>query len=246
MRRVLVAGGSGGIGRAVVQRFDKAGDGIVFSYASDAAAADETSRSCATAHSVHSDLTAPQAAEHLVETTHNRLGGLDVAVNCVGVYPHAPLLETSKAMLGEVMRVNFLAAYRLIQVAGSALAQAGAGAIVNVTSINAFSADAGLSAYDASKAALAQATRTAALELGPMGVRVNAVAPGLVDDPLLETAAPKRRTAFLTHAPLRKLVTPEDVAEAVFFLASSGAAAITGETLIVDAGVTLAGYAANS
>jgi 3-oxoacyl-[acyl-carrier protein] reductase len=117
---------------------------------------------------------------------------------------------------------------------------------VNVTSINAFSPEGGLAAYDASKAALAQLTKTAALELGPLNIRVNAVAPGLIAAPDLETEAPERVNAFLAHAPLGRLVDPEDIANAACFLASAESSAITGQTLVVDCGVSLSGYMATN
>jgi 3-oxoacyl-[acyl-carrier protein] reductase len=242
MRRVLVTGGSKGIGRQIVHKFDSAGDAVFFSYATDAEGARQTAAQSRHAVPFAVDLRAENGPDQLVSAADEHLGGIDVLVNSAGIYPHAAFIETPPPLLGEIMRINFEAPYRLMQLAAQPMAAAGGGAIVNVTSINATSPDAGLSAYDASKAALAQATRTAALELGHHGIRVNAVAPGLVDAPDLEEEAPDRRAAFLTHSPLGKLVSPLDIAESVFFFASPSAAAITGQTLIVDAGVTLAGY----
>jgi NAD(P)-dependent dehydrogenase (short-subunit alcohol dehydrogenase family) len=242
MRRVLITGGSRGIGRAIVRRFDAAGDSVFFSYASNVDEAEQTVRHAPHAIPFAVDLRAEDGPERLVSAAEQRLGGIDVLVNCAGIYPHATFADTPPSLLEEVMRVNFEAPYRLMQLAAVPIAAAGGGAIVNVTSINATSPDTGLSAYDASKAALAQAVRTAALELGARHIRVNAVAPGLVDAPELEHEAPDRRAAFLAHAPLGILVTPTDIAEAVFFLASPAATAVTGQTLVVDAGVTLAGY----
>ena len=242
-RSVLVTGGSRGIGRAIVRRFAAVDDAVTFAYATDHAGADETRRDLASVHGHAGDLRDPEAPGELVDSVVERSGRLDVLVNCAGIFPHSAFLDTPPGSAEDVFRVNFLAPFALMQRAVAAMPP-GAGAIVNVTSINAFRPDAGLAAYDASKAALAQLTRTAALELGSRGIRVNAVAPGLVDSATLEAAAPARREAFLRHAALGRLVAPEDVAEAVFFLASDGARAITGQTLVVDSGVTLAGYTA--
>jgi 3-oxoacyl-[acyl-carrier protein] reductase len=244
MRRILVTGGSKGIGRQIVQKFDSAGDAVFFSFATDAEGANQTAAQSRRATPFAVDLRVENGPELLVGAAEQHLGGIDVLVNSAGIYPHATFTETTPHLLEEIMRINFEAPYRLMQLAAQPMAAAGGGAIINVTSINATSPDAGLSAYDASKAALTQAARTAALELGNHGIRVNAVAPGLVDAPDLEQAAPDRRAAFLTHSPLGKLVSALDIAEAVFFFASPSAAAITGQTLIVDAGVTLAGYSA--
>jgi NAD(P)-dependent dehydrogenase (short-subunit alcohol dehydrogenase family) len=244
MQRVLVTGGSRGIGREIVRKFASAGDAVFFSYATDVQGADQTARQCPRAIPFAADLRTEDGPERLVGAAKQQLGGIDVLVNCAGIYPHAAFTDTPPSMLADVMRINFESPYRLMQLTAELMTAEGGGAIVNVTSINANSPDAGLSAYDASKAALTQAVRTAALELGAHGIRVNAVAPGLVDAPELKKAAPARHAAFLAHAPLGKLVSPKDIAEAVFFLASPAAAAITGQTLVVDAGVTLAGYSA--
>lgn len=242
MRGVLVTGGSRGIGRSIVERFAEAGDRVLFTYATNEAAALEVTDS-ARVDAIAVDMRDRHAVARLCHAAREQLPSLGVLVNCAGIYPWAPFLETDTDLVADVLEVNLLAPFRLMQ----DFARTGGNgdrAIVNVTSINAFSPDEGLSAYDASKAALAQATRTAALELGPCGVRVNAVAPGLVEAPGITDTVPQRVDSFLRHAPLRRLVAPRDVAEAVFFLASSASASITGQMLVVDAGVTLAGYTA--
>lgn len=246
MSRVLVTGGSRGIGRSVVRAFTLAGDRVLFSYGRDAQAAASTCRAAPGAVAIQHDLRAVDAPEALVAAAIEHLGRIDVLVNCAGIYPHTEFLETSAEELGEVLQVNFMAAYRLMQLCGRVMAEDETGTIINITSINAFSPEEGMSAYDASKAALAQATRTAALELGRCGVRVNAIAPGLVDAPGIWGAVPERCAAFVEHAPLGRLVAPDDVANVALFLASPGSSAITGQTLVVDAGVSLAGYMAGS
>lgn len=168
-------------------------------------------------------------------------GTLDILVNCAGVYPHASIAETDSDLLTRVLKVNVVAPFLLLGLAIGRLTP-GRGSVVNITSIDAFAPEAGLAAYDASKAALAMLTRTAALELGPHGIRVNAVAPGLVWDPTLEDAAPERANAYRARSPLGRLVEPGEVANTVVFLASDAASGITGHSLVVDAGVTLASY----
>lgn len=244
MRGVLVTGGSRGIGRAIVDRFADAGDRVLFTYATARADADGLARPPRT-DAVCVDLRERSSLAMLCATALERLESLDVLVNCAGIYPSAPLVDTSPHLLAEVLEVNVVAPFQLMRDFGRT-SGAGERAIVNVTSINAFVPDKGLAAYDASKAALTQATRAAALELGPRGIRVNAVAPGLVDAPGIGDAIPQRVASFVRRAPLRRLVAPHEVAEAVFFLASPAASAITGETLFVDAGVTLAGYTADN
>lgn len=245
MRGIIVTGGSRGIGRAIVHRFAAAGDRVLFTCVRGEEAAAETA-TASSADYVVADVRDDSGVAAVMRAAEARLQSLDVLVNNAGIYPHTPFAETSRDTLREILEVNVVGPFRLMQAFAQSARPTDGRAIVNVTSINAFASDAGLAAYDASKAALTQATRTAALELGPRGIRVNAVAPGLVDGPQLEKAAPQRRAAFLDHAPLGRLVAPDDVAEAVFFLASSTAAAVTGQTLVVDAGVTLAGYTAGT
>ena len=141
-----------------------------------------------------------------------------------------------------MLAANLRGALACLQAAGRRMAAAGRGAIVNVTSIQAFRPAPGLAHYSAAKAGLEMLTRSAALELGPAGVRVNAVAPGLIWREGLETAWPEGVARYLAAAPLGRLGQPEDVADACLFLSSPAARFITGTTLVVDGGV-LAGPA---
>ncbi len=245
-RRVLVTGGSRGIGRAIVEAFASAGADVAFSYREDEEAAEEVSCRCAE-HGVRNaaiqaDLARDHAPERVVDEALDFLGGLDAMVNSAGIYPKAPIRNTESAMLREVLRLNVEAPFAVIRQAIDPLADS-RGSVVNVSSISAFEPRAGMAAYDASKAALSTLTKSAAVELGPLGIRVNAIAPGLVWAPDLEEVAPQLVAANLEHAPLGKLVHPDDVAKAVLFLAGEGAAAITGHVLVIDAGVSLVGYA---
>jgi 3-oxoacyl-[acyl-carrier protein] reductase len=245
-RRVLVTGGSRGLGRAIVEAFASAGSDVAYTYKEDEQAAEEVTRCCAQ-HGVRSvviqaDLATDDAHHRVVGEALDFLGGLDTVVNSAGIYPKAPIRNTGPAMLREILRLNVEAPFAVIRRAIEPLADSH-GSVVNISSISAFEPRAGMAAYDASKAALSTLTKSAAVELGPLGIRVNAIAPGLVWSPGLEEVAPQLVTANLEHAPLGKLVQPDDVAQAVLFLAGEGAAAITGHVLVIDAGVSLVGYA---
>jgi 3alpha(or 20beta)-hydroxysteroid dehydrogenase len=240
---VLITGGSRGIGRAVVRAFSAAGERVVFSYSRDQDGADATVAESPTAIAVRMDLRDPGSSK-LSATAFELLGSINVLVNCAGIYPHATFRDVSTEEVTDVMHVNYVAPFAMMREVSKLMAVSGGGAIVNVTSINAFAPESGLAAYDASKAALAQLTRTAAVELGPLNIRVNAVAPGLVDAPGIELDVPLRVRAFLAHAPLGRLVRADDVASAVHFLSSPSSSAITGQTLVVDCGVSLSGYTA--
>lgn len=245
-QRVLVTGGSRGIGAAIVTHFANNGFDVVFSYHQDEQAAnamlragsDSGARVCA----IRADLAVAGSAEFVVSETLRFLGGLDVLVNCAGVYPKASIRDTDSEMFRRTISLNVDAALATLRSALDALADGG-GAVVNISSISAFEPRVGMIAYDSSKAALSALTKSAAVELGPLGIRVNAVAPGLVWARDLQEIAPELVAANLEHAPLGRLVQPDEVAQAVAFLAGPSAGSITGHVLVIDCGVSLVGYA---
>src|SRR5262249_35040226 len=144
-----------------------------------------------------------------------------VLVNNAGIQPVAPLPEIGDDELAEMLRVNVTGVAAMTREAAAAMI--GGGAIVNVASIEGLQPAFDHSHYAASKAAVVMHTRAAALELGPRGIRVNSVAPGLIDAPGLDEAWPEGVARFRAAAPLHRLGTPADVADAVLFLVSPAA-----------------------
>jgi NAD(P)-dependent dehydrogenase (short-subunit alcohol dehydrogenase family) len=185
------------------------------------------------------DVTDAGQVADAVRATVDKFGRLDVLVNNAGSYPMAAILDMTAAQWDEVIAANLTSVFLLTQAAArQMIAQGGGGAIVNVTSIEAFDPAPAHSHYDAAKAGAAMHTRAAALELGPHGIRVNAVAPGLIWREGLDEAWPDGVARYLETAPLGRLGRPEDVADACLFLASPAARWITGASLTVDGGVT--------
>jgi NAD(P)-dependent dehydrogenase (short-subunit alcohol dehydrogenase family) len=191
------------------------------------------------------DVADPATATRAVEAARTAFGGLDVLVNNAALDLAKPLAETTEAEARRTFEVNALGPLWMIQAAAGALAER-SGAIVNVTSRLAHVGVPEMAVYGASKGALRALTHGAAIELGPVGVRVNAVAPGMTETPLLtewleaseDPAA--RRASVEERVPLGKLATPEQVAAAILFLASDDASHVTGVTLPVDGGYTAA------
>jgi meso-butanediol dehydrogenase/(S,S)-butanediol dehydrogenase/diacetyl reductase len=237
---VLVTGGSSGIGAATVRAFSAEGARVVATGRSAERLAGIAAD--AGAETVVTDLAEPGAGRRVVAEAIDRLGSLDVVVNNAGVAIDAPVLDTTDEVWRATLAVNLDAAFEVAQAAARHMVTRRRGAIVNVASIDAFVPEAPLLAYNVSKAGLVALTRTFALELGHLGVRVNAVAPGetltaMTEDDLADETF---RRSYLAGVPAQRAASPEEVAAPILFLASDEASYVNGSTLVVDGG-TIAG-----
>jgi NAD(P)-dependent dehydrogenase (short-subunit alcohol dehydrogenase family) len=243
-RVALVTGAGAGFGRVIARRFAEAGARVAVHYRGSRDGAEAVAREIGAAggeaRAFAADLTREGEAERLVADVAGALGPPGVLVNNAGGYPLADLLQVKPTEWDTVLAQNLRTALACLQAAGRRMAARGEGAIVNVTSIQAFRPAPALAHYSAAKAGLEMLTRSAALELGPSGVRVNAVAPGLVWREGLEAAWPEGVARYVAKAPLGRVAEPEDIADACLFLASPAARFVTGTTLVVDGGVLAA------
>jgi NAD(P)-dependent dehydrogenase (short-subunit alcohol dehydrogenase family) len=238
----IVTGAGSGLGRGIAARFAEAGAAVVVHYRRSAPAAEALARAIqgrgGRAVPAQGDLAREADAARLIASAVDTFGRLDVLVNNAGAYPLAGLLEMTAAQWDEVIEANLRSTFLCTQAAAREMVRLGAGgAIVNVTSIEAESPAPGHSHYNAAKAGVLMHTRAAARELARHGIRVNAVAPGLIWREGIEEAWPDGVARWQRAAPLARLGTPEDVADACLFLASPGARWITGASLTVDGGV---------
>ena len=243
-RVALVTGASSGIGRATALRFAEAGARVAL-VGRDAEALGEVAAELREAggesHAIRADVTDEADAARAVETTVERLGGLDVLVNAAGVISNGTVETTPLADWDMMMNVNLRAVFHLMQLAAPHLARR-PGNVVNVSSVTGLRAFPGVLAYCVSKAGVDQLTRCAALELAPQGVRVNAVNPGVVVTEIHRRGgmADETYANFLEHSktthPLGRVGDAREVAELILFLASDRASWITGATYSIDGG----------
>jgi NAD(P)-dependent dehydrogenase (short-subunit alcohol dehydrogenase family) len=246
-RNALVTGGGKGIGAAVARRLAEAGAGVMVADIDKVAAeqvAGEIGEAGRRAIGVELDVTDSAAVEAVVARATSELGGLDILVNNAGIFPIFPVLALPDEEWDRVLRTNLYGAFYCAREAGRQMVGRG-GVIVNIASIQAFRAGSpGLAPYTSSKGALVSFTQALAVELGPMGVRVLAVAPTVVDTPGLQANMPIFEAAGVADVigevsaklPLGRTAVPDDVARVVLFCASDLAALMTGDTLLVDAG----------
>lgn len=241
-RVAIVTGASRGIGRAIATGLAAAGATVMVGYRTDPEAARQVAASVVArggrAEAAQLDVTDGGRAASVVADAARRHGRLDVLVNNAGILPRKSFLDIELGEWEEVLRTNLTGAFVLSQLAARVMAGQGSGSIVTVSSTNERMASAGCTAYAASKGGIRMLTRQMALELGPLGIRANAVAPGMVETDLnvRQRADSSFRKDALDRIPIGRFATAADVAEAVCFLASDSAAAVNGVTLFVDGG----------
>jgi 3-oxoacyl-[acyl-carrier protein] reductase len=237
--RILVTGGSRGIGRAIALRFAEHGaSGVVCHRRPSPQAAslrEELARQPGDWAVVEADVADPASVSALVSGARSRLGGIDVLVNNAGVVGHVELERMELAQWHEVLETNLTAMYLTTRACMDGMRSGGS--VVNVTSAVAMVGLAGRTHYTASKAGVIGFTRSLAKELGPRGIRANAIAPGVIDTDQASGLTPDQRARYAQLAALGRLGRPEDVADAALFLASDGARFVSGVTLNVDGGI---------
>ena len=242
-RAVVVTGGAQGIGRAVAERFLADGAGVViFDLDADlaAATASELSES-GPVHAVAGDVSRREDVRSAVSACVAAFGRLDAMIAHAGIADVKPLLEIDDRSWQRVLDVNLTGVFLCMQEAGRVMAQGEGGAIVVTASTNSFWVEQNMAPYNASKGGVVALVRTAALDLAAHGIRVNAVAPGVVRTRISEWVIdhPVLGPEYLRKLPLGRFGEPVDVANAVAFLASAESSYITGQTLILDGGLTL-------
>jgi 3-oxoacyl-[acyl-carrier protein] reductase len=239
MRSIVVTGGSRGLGLAIATRLAAGGDQVIAIARTESAALAEARERLDGALRFHAadlaDLAAfPRLARELREA-HGSIHGL---VNNAGLGTSGILATMADARIAELVHLNVTSPITLTKYLVRPMMAARAGRVVNIASVIASTGTSGLAAYGATKAALVGFTRSLARELGPLGITVNAVAPGFIETDLTHGMDAAQREQTVRRSALRRLAEPEDVAATVAFLLSDQAANITGTVITVDAGST--------
>lgn len=233
--RVLISGAANGIGAAMAAQFAAAGATLVMADAEAEPLMRVAADLGAEAHAFD------QSRADSITALAQSVGEVDVLVNNAGVLVAKPLLETTATEMRALIDVDFLGVALMMQAFGSAMVRRGSGVILNVSSQTAFCAGENRGIYAAAKAAVAQLTRAAAVEWGPAGVRVLAIAPGRIVTRMtaVTTQEGQSNDRGLARVPLGRWGQPDEIAKLALILCSPAADYVTGETLIADGGYVL-------
>ncbi len=246
-KNAAVTGAAMGIGLGIANRLAEAGANVLIAdmnlEAATASAADLAGKYGTKVVAVKLDVTAEDAGDQLVAETVKAFGSIDILVNNAGIYPVNSLLELDYATWDKTLGVNLRGlAFITKAVANQMIKQGGGGAMVNIASIDGIHPSfPGLAAYDASKGGVVMFTKNVALELGPHGIRVNAIAPGGIKTPGVAGGIDMDVEAmFVPHIPLGRMGEPDDIGRVAAFLASPAAGYMTGDVVVVDGGYLVA------
>jgi NAD(P)-dependent dehydrogenase (short-subunit alcohol dehydrogenase family) len=243
-RTAVVTGSTRGLGRAFAVALAQAGADIVI-VGRDADAAREVEKELADfggqSLTVLADVTRREEIERLLAAALDRFGHVDVLVNNAGACVHRPALEVSDEEWRSVLDVNVDALWKSCQVFGRHMTERGSGSIVNIGSISGqiVNRPQWQPGYNASKAAVHQLTKSLAAEWAPLGVRVNALAPGYIKTDMAPVDDPQYRRQWIEDAPQQRYATPDELGPAMVFLASDASSFVTGSVLVIDGGYTV-------
>ncbi len=239
----IVTGGAAGIGRTISLELAKHGAKVVVNYRNSEKKAlelvEEIKQLGSDALAVKADISDFNQAKSLVEAAIQTFGKLDILVNNAGITQDQLLLRMQEEQFDQVIDTNLKGSWNMAKHAARPLLKSEAGRIINISSIIGLIGNVGQTNYSASKAGMIGLTKSLAKEFGTKGVTANAICPGFIETEMTKNLDPKFVEAYLNNIPLKRLGQPQDVANAVLYLASDLASYMTGQVLVVDGGMVM-------
>jgi 3-oxoacyl-[acyl-carrier protein] reductase len=237
MKKVVISGGSSGIGKSLVETFAGAGWKVHFTFHSNEAAALEIeNRFSGKAKAHRLDVTNREACDAFCKEVLKEEGGIDVLVNNAGITKDKPLFSMQDSDWSDVLQTNLSGVFHLTRRFVLDMLKKKKGRVINISSISGIHGLPGQTNYSASKAGIIGFTKALAKEVGSMGVTANVVAPGGVVTPMIEKLSPQAKEAILQTVPLHRFCEPGEVAKVVFFLAEEAPDYLNGSVIVLDGG----------
>ncbi len=242
-KKALVTGASRGIGRAVALKLASEGAKVAINFAGSTAKAEavkqEIEANGGEAILVQADVSDAEAVETMVTKVQEAFGTIDILVNNAGITRDGLLMRMKEEDFDAVINTNLKGVFHVTKVVSKLMMKKRTGRIVNMASVVGLTGNAGQTNYAAAKAGVIGFTKSAARELAGRGITVNAVAPGFIHTDMTDAMPEKAKDATLATIPLKRIGEPEDIANAVLFLASDYASYITGQVLAIDGGMVM-------
>ena len=242
-KTVVVTGAGRGIGNAIALKFGELGANVVVNYRSSETQANELVEKIVAAGgnaiAVKADVSSFDEAKELISQAKLKFGTVDILVNNAGITKDTLLLRMKENDFDSVIQTNLKGAFNCLKHAAEVMIKQRSGKIINISSVVGLMGNAGQINYSAAKAGIIGMTKSAAKELSGRGITVNAVAPGFITTEMTDSIQQNIKEGMLAAIPLKRYGTPEDIADAVCFLASESASYITGHVLCVDGGMAM-------
>jgi 3-oxoacyl-[acyl-carrier protein] reductase len=239
MKKIVISGGSSGIGKSLVETFAGAGWKVHFTFHSNEAAARALEKSFEGKTKAHRlDVSDKEACDQFCKSVLKEEGSVDVLVNNAGITKDKPLFSMQDSDWADVLHTNLFGVFYLTRRFVLDMLKKKKGRIINISSISGIHGLPGQANYSASKAGIIGFTKALAKEAGPMGVTANVVAPGGVVTPMIEKLSPQAKEALLQAVPLRRFCEAEEVARVVFFLAEGAPDYLNGSIIVLDGGAS--------
>lgn len=240
-KNAIVTGASRGIGRAIAIKFAELGANVVLNYRSDINSVQEVVKEIESkgvkALAIQGDVSSFEDSKKIIDEAMEKLGSVDILVNNAGITKDSLIMRMKEEEFDKVIEVNLKGVFNCIKHAIPVMVKQRSGKIINISSVVGLSGNAGQANYAAAKAGIIGLTKSVAKEIASRGITANAIAPGFIQTDMTETLGEKVKENIKANIPLKRLGSPEDIANTAAFLASDMASYITGQVISVDGGM---------